>query len=183
MIQLINELQGAEEYGVISCRFWLSGFVALLGNNTLVSVSKYHEPRPKLLAKPPETHVSSWTLIPPSQTLSRSEEVLLAINETVYVVDPTECEDRQINRGPFKHISISPNGKFVALLTDDGKVLVASSDFQSMLSEYDSKFSTPPKDLKWCGNNAVVLAWEDEIHLIGPNGASTKYESSDSNSN
>jgi hypothetical protein len=30
--------------------------------------------------------------------------------------------------------------------------------------------------LQWCGNNAVVLAWEDEIHLVGPNGDSLKYD-------
>ena len=146
----------------------------MLGNNNLVSVSRYDEPRPKLLATPPDGAVLSWTLIPPAQTLSRSVEVLLAIDETVYVVDATECEDREINRGPFRHTSVSPNGKFVALYTEDGKVLVASSDFQNMLSEYDSKARALPKDMQWCGNNAVILAWEDEIHVVGPSGASSK---------
>ena len=167
--------QGAEEHGVVSCRFWLSGFVALLENNHLVSVSRYDEPRPKLLATPPSEPVVSWTLIPPAYTLSRSVEVLLAIGQTINVVDSSDSEDRMLQNGPFRHISVSPNGRFMALYTDEGKVWVISSDFQDKLSEYDTKSKTVPKDMQWCGNDAVLLAWEDEVHLIGPNGAASRY--------
>lgn len=166
---------GADDVGVKSCRFWGSGFVALLNNNHLVSVSRYDEPRPKLLANPPDEPVESWALIPPTETLSRSVEVLLAIGETIYLVDATDCEDRMLQRGPFRHTSVSPNGKYVALYTEDSKVWVVSSDFQNKLSEYDSRAKTVPKDMQWCGNSSVVLAWEDEIHLVGPNGSATKF--------
>lgn len=171
---------GAEEHGVQDCRFWSGGFVALLGNNSIVAVTRYDEPRPQLLASAPPGDVMSWTVIPPEHTSSRSVEVLLAIGQTVYVIDAVECEDRGLQAGPFKHISVSPNGKFIALYTEDGKVWVISSDFQNRLSEYESKARTPPKDLQWCGNNAVVLAWEDEIHLLGPNGAAETFQDYDS---
>lgn len=166
---------GAEEHGVNSCRFWTTGFVALLGNNQLVAVTRYEEPRPSLLATPPSDEVASWSIIPPAYTLSRSVEVLLAIGKSIMVVDASEAEDRMLENGPLRHVGVSPNGRFIALYTDDGKVWVISSDFQNRLSEYDSRVKTPPKDLQWCGNNAVVLAWEDEVHLIGPNGSATKY--------
>ena len=149
--------------------------MALLSNNHLVAVNQYIDPRPKLLAIPPEEEtVHSWSLIPPAYTLSRSVEVLLAIGQTIYVVDPSESEDRILQNGPFKHISVSPNGRFVALYTDDGKVWVISSDFQNKLSEYDSKAKTVPKDVQWCGNSSVALAWEDEVHMVGPDGAALK---------
>ncbi|KAK3721544.1 Vacuolar protein sorting-associated protein 16 [Vermiconidia calcicola] len=166
----------AEEYGVTSCKFWSTGFVALLGNNKLVAVTRYDEPRPQALASAPVGEVISWTVIPPEHTSSRSVEVLLAVDGTVHVVDAAECEDRGLQAGPFRHISVSPNGKFISLYTDDGEVWVISSDFQDRLSEYESKVKTPPKDLQWCGNNAIVLAWEDEIHLVGPNGAASKFD-------
>ena len=156
------------------CRFWSTGFVTLLSNNRLIAVTQYIEPRPKLLAIPPGDVVHSWSLIPPAYTLSRSVEVLLALGQTIYVVDSSEAEDRMLQNGPFKHICVSPNGRFVALYTEDGKVWVISSDFQNKLSEYDSKAKTLPKDLQWCGNNSVVLAWEDEVHMVGPNGAALK---------
>lgn len=172
--KLLTSSKGAEEHGVKSCRFWSSGFVALLSNNQLISVSGYDEPRPKLLASPPEGQVYSWSLIPPAHTLSRSVEVLLAIGETIYVIDSTEAEDRMLQNGPFKHVSVSPNGRFVSLFTGDGKLWVVSSDFQSKFSEYDSKARTPPKSVDWCGNDSVVLSWEDEIHMVGPNGVALR---------
>lgn len=141
----------------------------------MVAVTRYDEPRPRLLASPPPQEIVSWTVIPPAYTLSRSVEVLLAVGKTLYVIDPTEAEDRLLDNGPFRHVCISPNGKFVALYTDDGKVWVISSDFQEKFSEYNSRARTIPKDMQWCGNDAVVLAWEDELHMVGPNGASTKY--------
>lgn len=160
---------------MVACRFWLSGFVVLLGNNQLISVANYDEPRPKLLAAPPSNPVASWTIIPPAYTLSRSVEVLLAIGETINVVDSTDSEDRMLQNGPFSHLSVSPNCRFLALYTDDGKVWVITSDFQDKLSEYDTKSKTVPRDMLWCGNDAVLLAWEDEVHLIGPNGAASRY--------
>jgi hypothetical protein len=113
--------------------------------------------------------------MPPGDSPSRSVEVLLAVNQTLLVVDATDAEDRGLDRGPFQHVAVSPNGRFIALYTDDGKVWVVSSDFQNRLLEYTSGVKTIPKDLQWCGNDAVALAWEDEVHLIGFNGTSAKY--------
>ena len=76
---------------------------------------------------------------------------------------------------PFKHVSVSPNGRFAALYTDDGKVWVVASDFSNKYSEYDTRAKTPPTQLYWCGNDSVILAWEDEVHMIGPGGAAAKY--------
>ncbi|KAF2225710.1 Vps16, N-terminal region-domain-containing protein [Elsinoe ampelina] len=184
-VRVYRDLQGdfdpftlghsAEEYGVQSCKFWSSGFVALLGNNQLVAVTRYNEPRPSVLASPPSDEVVSWAIIPPAFTLSRSVEALLAIGKSIMTIDASEAEDRMLQNGPFRHVSVSPNGKFVAVYTEDGKVWVVTSDFQNRLSEYDSKVKTPPRELQWCGNNAVLLLWEDEIHLVGPNGAASKF--------
>ncbi|KAI1185917.1 vacuolar protein sorting-associated protein [Nemania serpens] len=165
----------AEDFGVHSCRFYDHGMVALLTNNALVSVSSYDEPRPKLLAVPPEGEIHAWTIISPSFTLSRSVEVLLSIGKTIYVVDATECEDRFLDIGPFTHISASPNGKFIALYAADGKAHVITSDFQDRLSEYDSRSQITPKYLQWCGNDAVVIAWEDEVNVVGPKSAVTSF--------
>ena len=166
---------GSEEFGVKSCRFWSHGFVALLTNNALVAVSSFDEPRPKLLSPMPEGVIHAWSIIPPAYTLSRSVEVMLSIDQTIFVVDATEAEDRGLSDGPFKHVSVSPNGRFAALYTDDGKVWVVASDFSNKYSEYDTRAKTPPTQLYWCGNDSVILAWEDEVHMIGPGGAAAKY--------
>ena len=126
------------------------------------------------MAVPPSDFIHSFAIIPPAYTLSRTIEVLLAIGETIYVVDASEAEDRVLSNGPFKHINVSPNGLYVALYTEDGKVWVITSDFQNKIGEHESKARTVPKDVQWCGNDSVLLAWEDEVHMIGPNGAALK---------
>lgn len=105
----------------------------------MVIVTRYDEPRPHVLSAPPSGEVVSWAVIAPEHTSSRSVEVILAIGSTIYVTDAAECEDRGLEAGPFRHIGVSPNGEFIALYTDDGKVWVISSDFQNRFSEYNSK--------------------------------------------
>ncbi|KAF1922830.1 vacuolar protein sorting-associated protein [Didymella exigua CBS 183.55] len=165
----------ADQHGVVACRFYNTGFVALLANNHLVSVASYAEPRPKLLAIPPADPVVAWHIVPPAYSLSRSVEVVLAIGRTLWVVDASEAEDRHFDAGPFRHISVSPRAEFLAFYTDDAKVWVVSGDWSEKLSEYDTRVRTVPKDMQWCGSNAVALAWEDEVHVVGPNSAATKF--------
>lgn len=171
---------GAELVRVKEVRFWATGFVALLRTNRLVAVSRYDEPRPRFLADPSphieDSIIHSWALIPPAYTLSRHVEVLLSTGQTILVVDPTDAQDQDLQNGPFAHISASPNGRYVALYTVAGKLWVIKADFQDKISEYDSEMgSTPPRTVEWCGNDSVVLAWNDEVHMVGPRGAALKY--------
>ncbi|KYK61842.1 vacuolar sorting protein [Drechmeria coniospora] len=165
---------GADNYGVESCRFYNTGMVALLGNNSFVAVSSYAEPRPKLLAAAPDGEIHSWAIISPDHTLSRSVEVLVSVASTVYVLDAADCEDRMLDIGPFSHISVSPDGRHANLYGKDGKAHVISSDFQEKLFEHDSGSRTAPKYVEWCGGDALI-AWEDEVHIIGPGDQSLSY--------
>ncbi|KAF3162354.1 hypothetical protein TWF751_010743 [Orbilia oligospora] len=170
----------AEEHGVVSCRFWGTGFVALLSNNVFVAVNRYDEPRPRPLALPklpsPESKIHSWALIPPNYSDSRHVEVIMATDQTILIVDATESQDQILQNGPFHHISVSPNGSYVALYTGDGKVWVIDVKFQQKLSEYDSgKLDEIPLDVQWCGIDSVVLVWEDEVHMVGPAGAALRW--------
>ncbi|KAG6170390.1 hypothetical protein E4U35_004459 [Claviceps purpurea] len=165
---------GAEHYGVESCRFYDSGLVALLGNNTLVAVSSYTEPRPRLLAPIPEGEVHSWAIISPENTLSRFVEVLLSIGSTVYMVDTSECEDKYVDSGPFSHLSVSPDGRFINLYSKTGIAHIISSDFQEKIFEHNSDSQAPPRYVEWCGSDALI-AWEDEVHIIGSGGQSSSY--------
>ncbi|KAJ0308950.1 hypothetical protein Brms1b_009331 [Colletotrichum noveboracense] len=167
---------GADDFGVVSCRFYETGMVALLASNALISVTSYAEPRPRLLAQPPEGQgqIHSWAVVAPDHTLSRSVEVLLSIGETVYVVDAAEYEDRFLDIGPFSHISVSPDGRLIALYTKTGKAHVISSDFQERMIEHDSESKIPPKYVAWCGSDALI-AWEDEVHIIGADNASAEF--------
>lgn len=122
------------------------------------------------LSEPP----NSWTIIPPDFTISRHVEVLISVESTIYVVDNLENIDQRLSRGPFTHISASPNGKSLALLTFSGILLVVSTDFQRSLAEFDTNnaigVSGQVRQVQWCSNDAVIVSWETLVLLVGPFG-------------
>lgn len=54
-----------------------------------------------------------------------------------------------LQQGPFTKMSVSPNGKYLALFTAEGKLWVVSTDFEKNLSEYATKSKVPPQQLVW----------------------------------
>lgn len=116
---------------------------------------------------------------------------------TVISIDAVSgSNDVRLNRGPFSSILPSPNGKLLSLLTADKILWVVSSDFQRNLSEFnvtqceayqDALARSPsPTDMgglggtairqiQWCGNNTVALAWDNEVVMVGPFGDSLRY--------
>ncbi|KAJ3089792.1 hypothetical protein HK102_005491 [Quaeritorhiza haematococci] len=163
--------QDAKDYGVIDCHVWETGVVVLTGNYKLVCVTDLDEPRPKNLADPGLTQPPhSWAIIPPQYTLSRHLEILIAVNQTILLVDSDSVQDQLLNQGPFTRMAVSPNGSFLALFNGEGRMWVVSTDFQKNLSrkEFMSHSSDPPLQMTWCGTDSVVLHWEDMVVMVGP---------------
>ncbi|CAG8580065.1 14623_t:CDS:10 [Gigaspora margarita] len=162
----------AKDHLVIDCQIWGTGLVALTGNFRLIALTNFEEPRPRLMADPKlDDPPHSWTLIPPQYTLSRHVEVLLATGSTILTVDVIETQ----NQGPFTKMDVSPNGKFLALFTNEGKLMVISTDFQKNLSEFPTKAQDPPQQLVWCGTDSVVLYWDKLLLMVGPFGDWVRY--------
>eukprot|EP00878_Enallax_costatus_P027161 GHUV01029216.1.p1 GENE.GHUV01029216.1~~GHUV01029216.1.p1 ORF type:complete len:582 (+),score=119.59 GHUV01029216.1:259-2004(+) len=67
-------------------------------------------------------------------------------------------------------MAVAPNGAFVALACNDGRLRVMASDFSQQLSEFDSRSGVPPADVAWCGVDAVALRWEGLLLLVDPYG-------------
>ncbi|KAJ1980367.1 Vacuolar protein [Dimargaris verticillata] len=170
--------QVAKDNTVVDCRFWGNGLVALTGNFKLIAVNNMQEPRPRTLADPGlATRPCSWTVIPPHLTLSQHVEVYVATPTTILVVDSKEAQDQLVHEGPITHMSVSPNGKFLALYVDDGRIWVVSSDFQKSLSEYrlDSSEALSLQQLVWCGTDAVCASLGRTMVLVGPFGDSLQF--------
>lgn len=148
----------------------------MTGKYQLISVTNFDEPQPRGMAelKLDET-LHSWTVVPPQFTLSRHVEVLIATGSTILVVDSKEVTDQHLSQGPFTKMVVSPNGKFLALFTSDGKLWVVSTDFQKNLSEYSTKSKIAPQQLVWCGTDSVVLYWDKIVLMVGPFGDWIKY--------
>ncbi|KAI7862783.1 Vps16, C-terminal region-domain-containing protein [Spinellus fusiger] len=152
----------------------------MTGNYQLISVTNFDEPRPKPMAETGLIELPhSWAVIPPQYTLSRHVEVLIATGSTILVVDSKETQDQMLQQGPFTKMEVSPNGKFLALFTCDGKLWVVSADFQKNLSEYATKSKIPPQQLVWCGTDSVVLYWDKIVLMVGPFGDWIKFSYED----
>jgi len=178
----LTNRQEAENAKVRDCRFYPTGLVALLQTSQLVT-SQYNPPQPRLLASPsPHESVVSWAVIPP-QSSTRHVEVLLATRNTILVADQVEIQDQLLQQGPFSHMALSPNGKFLALYTSSngsGRVWVVYSDFQKGISDFTIPAGTnadgPVRQIGWVGDDAVAITWEGgRVVVMGPTGGYLEY--------
>ncbi|KAI6095558.1 vacuolar assembling sorting protein VPS16 [Pisolithus croceorrhizus] len=169
----------AAEMGIIDARIHENGFVALSGSLTLLEVKDWEGARPLTLANPGLTEPPhAWAVIPPDQNISRHVEVLLSIDNTIIVVDNLESVDQRISRGPFTRVSPSPNGRLLALLNSNGLLWVVSTDFQRSLAEFDTQTvsaDSPVSQVEWCGNDAILVTWNNLALLVGPSGDTLRY--------
>ncbi|KAJ2840805.1 Vacuolar protein [Coemansia sp. 'formosensis'] len=162
--------------GILDCRFWDQGLVAMTGDFRFIYVNDIGEPKPKALAEAHiKEHPHSWAIVPPHLTLSHHVEVLVSVGATVLSIDAVGVQDQLLDQGPYAHISVSPNGRLAALCSDHGRrIQVVSMDFQRSFSEYNPSGSTYNDqlfDIAWCGSDAAVVSFAcGETLLLGPFG-------------
>ncbi|KAF7325790.1 putative vacuolar protein sorting-associated protein 16-like protein [Mycena kentingensis (nom. inval.)] len=170
----------AGEMGVIDARIHDDGLVALTGSLMLLEVKGWEGARPLTLANPGLSQPpNSWAVIPPDLNISRHVEVLLSVESTIFSVDNLESVDQRLSLGPFTHISPSPNGKSLALLTYNGTLLVVSTDFQRTLAEFKTgdvhSAQGPVRQVEWCGIDAILVTWDNMVVVVGPFGDTLEY--------
>ncbi|TEB34385.1 vacuolar assembling/sorting protein VPS16 [Coprinellus micaceus] len=170
----------AAEMGIIDAKMYGNGLVALTSSLTLLEVKGWEGARPLTLANPGLSEPPhAWSIIPPDLNISRHVEVLLSTEQTIFTVDNLENIDQRLSRGPFTHISPSPNGKFLALLTFTGTLWVVSTDFQRNILEFETTqvagVEGSVQQVEWCGNDAIILTWPDLLLLVGPSGETIPY--------
>ena len=88
-----------------------------------------------------------------------------------------ELNDEGLTEGPFTSIRASSNGQLISLYNvKSSKIYVISNTFDQVLLEYGtSNESSSPYQIEWCGNDAIILSFKDEIKLIGPDQQSISF--------
>ncbi|KAJ2716548.1 Vacuolar protein sorting-associated protein 16 [Coemansia spiralis] len=166
----------ARDLGIVACRFWDQGLVAMTSDFRFISVPDLAEPKPRLLADPRLAQAPHcWEAVPPHLTLSRHVEVLVAAGATVLSVDAAGVQDQLLDQGPYACISVSPNGRLAALCSGHGRIQVVSTDFQRSFSEYARAEAEAPAGIAWCGSDAVVASFAREALLVGPFGDAVEF--------
>ena len=125
----------------------------------------------------------------PLVSVSGQLEVILAVGRTLFVVDGAGAVDQGLDRGPFRLLSLCPNGQLIAAHTSAGSLLVMSADFQEFVTDFhcarplddsvdaaeNSAEGDAPDQLAWCGVDSVVLRWEERVIMVGPYGDWVKF--------
>ena len=63
------------------------------------------------------------------------------------------------------------------MLGEDGSLTVLDTAFERKLVEFETRASSPPSQLAWCGEDSVAVTWADNgLLLVGPFGDSLKLD-------
>ncbi|PKA47623.1 hypothetical protein AXF42_Ash014819 [Apostasia shenzhenica] len=164
------------EQSVVECVFWGNGMVCLTEGNRIFCVSDFKNPKPCKLADPAlEDYPLCVAVIEPQYTMHGNVEVLLGVGDHVLAVEEDSVQQLGAGVDPLQKMAVSPNGKYLAAFTHDGRLLVIPTDFSRIISEYSCESTLPPEQIAWCGMDSVLLYWEDMLLMVGPTGDPVRY--------
>ena len=68
-------------------------------------------------------------------------------------------------------MAVAPNGRFLACHQRDGVLTVIKITFTTKVLDFDTKSTSRPLEITWCGEDAVVLVWRNTgLVMVGPYG-------------
>ncbi|XP_046392085.1 vacuolar protein sorting-associated protein 16 homolog [Ischnura elegans] len=157
--------QEAKEFKVIEAKIFNhgnngTGIVVMTSLYRIYLINNIKDPRAKRLAEAPNVNTlpNCWINI----SEDRQTRVLLAYGKQLYVLmhgqnaQPVKTElDEEI-----VDIAISVDHSHLALLYKNGYIWVGSADLKKKYWEIFTQCPQKPKQLVWCGTDAVVELWE-----------------------
>lgn len=125
-------------HNVKDCVFWGNGMVCITGNNQIYCVNDFKNPSPVKMADPgiEEDGPLCMAVIEPQHTMSGNVEVLLGVGDHVLGVEEDGVQQLGLGLGPIQKMAVSQNGKYLAMFTHDGRLLVVLTDFSRIIFEY-----------------------------------------------
>ncbi|XVF20921.1 hypothetical protein REPUB_Repub12eG0045400 [Reevesia pubescens] len=117
-------------------------------------------------------------VIEPKYTVSGNVEVLIGVGDGILIVDEDGVQrvEGEAVQGPVQKMVVSWDGKYLAIFTHDGWILVTDINFKGVLLEYNCESALPPEQLAWCGLDSVLLYWDDTpLLMVGPRGDPVHY--------
>lgn len=124
-------------------------------------------------------HYCAIAVLPRACTLNRHPEVFLSTSDnSVIVVNVATTTYTDVNcrariSSPIVDMSFAPNGRFLACFTEASMLTVISTSFETKVLDFDTSegSNSPPLEMKWCGEDSVVLHWKNlGVLMVGPYG-------------
>ncbi|XP_026330192.1 vacuolar protein sorting-associated protein 16 homolog [Hyposmocoma kahamanoa] len=154
------------------------GLAVITTTNRMFLLSNVSEPKVRSVPDLPRAHepITSWCVISSGLQKTGVLGFLVCRDKEIYKCQLGETRAvlmRPEVKNPYTQIlSIVPsqNGRHVALFTDSGFLWIGSSDFKNKYCEIDTGYIKQPKELEWCGSQAIVGHWDDTMCIYGFNG-------------
>ncbi|VEU22426.1 DEKNAAC103559 [Brettanomyces naardenensis] len=164
----------APDADIIEVQFHSNGFVARQSNDKFQCVDDYARPVSTVLSdlysekSALRKQIHGWAVLPPK--VNRGLEILVSTDvSAVFLTTDGIRDTNYVGNGPYELISLPQNNELVALYSEKAReVTIATLDFRRVLNLYQSDNTTKPLQLAWCGNDAVIISYKDEMKLVGP---------------
>ncbi|PSN30635.1 Vacuolar protein sorting-associated protein 16 [Blattella germanica] len=185
--------QEAKDTKVIDAKIFASlngtGVAVLTTSFRIFLVNSVKEPKVRRLAEIPISYsilsVSPGLNVPPSSWAVISEDrqtrVLVAKDRELYVLKQSEqhalpvVPDFSDPVNSIVEMAVSQNNRHVALFSLGGRLWIGSADLRKRYCEFDTKCPNQPKQLVWCGTEAVIGYWDNLLLVIGRQGDDIGY--------
>ncbi|XP_048000974.1 vacuolar protein sorting-associated protein 16 homolog [Leguminivora glycinivorella] len=159
------------------------GLAVMTTTNRMFLLSNISEPKVRPVPDLPRASepITSWCVLSAGLRSSAVIGFLVCRNKEIYkcqLGEPRPILMRPEIRNPYTQVLCivpSQNGRHVALFTDSGFLWIGSSDFKSKYAEIDTGCIKQPKELVWCGSQAVIAHWDDVLCIFGSKGQKTEF--------
>ncbi|KPJ12917.1 Vacuolar protein sorting-associated protein 16-like [Papilio machaon] len=160
------------------------GLAVITSTNRMFLVSNVSDPKIRSVPDLPRANdpISSWCVLSSGQRsgssmigflVCRDKEIYKCqLGESVAVLMRPEIQNAYTQ---ILTIVPSQNGRHVALFTDSGILWIGSSNFKTKYCEIDTGYFKQPKELVWCGSQAIVGHWDDMMYVYGFNDTVVSY--------
>lgn len=113
-------------------------------------------------------HFWNWDVLPSSSSF----QILISINKAIYAIPKYGKIIQKSIDGPFQGVHVSENHEFIALYQEGSKkIYIVTANFNKALFDFKLDSAPPPRQIKWCGSDAVAVAYDDYVKLIAPGGS------------
>ncbi|XP_053605989.1 vacuolar protein sorting-associated protein 16 homolog [Plodia interpunctella] len=159
------------------------GLAVMTTTNRMFVVNNVADPKVRSLPDIPRASepITCWCVLSTYVRTSAAISFLVCRNKEIFRCQLGETRATLLSpeiSSPYTQVlSIVPsqNGRHVALFTDSGWLWLGSSDLRNKYCEIDSGHIKQPKELVWCGSQAIVGHWDDIMVIYGFNGTQVPY--------
>ncbi|XP_077297658.1 vacuolar protein sorting 16 [Arctopsyche grandis] len=157
-----------------------TGIAIMTASNRMFLVNNVSEPKVRQLPDLPRAteRPTSWCVLSSTTQVSG---LLVCRNTDVF-----KCQLGEAQPIPLKadisnlytailKIVTSQNGRYVALFTDSGCIWMGTSDLKIKYCEIETGYLKKPKQIVWCGNEAVIGNWDNVMVILSKSGKSMSY--------